>query len=228
MTALPGLPQLDPAAPRPILDPARRRYLWTEFLLLFAALPLLVTLLADRPPVFILIWSAALVCGVLLLRDRTFPRSSLWNAQGAKAALPGILIRFAILGGLLTWLTAAARPDDFLSLPRERPGLWLLILVAYPVLSVWPQNLIYRALVLTRYGPLVGAGLPAMLLSAAAFSFGHIIFGNATALALTLVGGVLFARTYLHSRSLLAASIEHALYGVLAFTVGLGPSLHVG
>lgn len=228
MTALPGLPAIDPHATLPALDPSRRRYLWVEFLSLFAALPLFVALLADRPPVFLLIWSAAAVCGVLLLRDRTFPRDTLWNVQGAKDALPGILIRFVLLGGLLTWLTAAARPEEFLSLPRERPGLWLLILVAYPVLSVWPQNLVYRALVLRRYGGLVGGGFPAILLSAAAFSFGHIIFGNATALALTLVGGVLFARTYLHSRSLLASSIEHALYGVLAFTIGLGPSLHVG
>jgi hypothetical protein len=39
---------------------------------------------------------------------------------------------------------------------------------------------------------------------------------------LTLAGGWLFARRYQRTRSLLAASVEHALYGVLAFTVGLG------
>jgi hypothetical protein len=45
---------------------------------------------------------------------------------------------------------------------------------------------------------------------------------------LTLIGGWLFARRYQRTRSLLAASVEHALYGVLAFTVGLGALFHHG
>jgi hypothetical protein len=64
--------------------------------------------------------------------------------------------------------------------------------------------------------------------SAAAFGFAHLMFGTVASVALTLVGGWLFARTYQRTRSLLAASVEHALYGVLAFTIGLGDLFYSG
>ncbi|WP_423804206.1 hypothetical protein [Nitrosomonas nitrosa] len=38
----------------------------------------------------------------------------------------------------------------------------------------------------------------------------------------TFVGGIMFAYTYHRHRSLLLASIEHALYGCFVFTIGLG------
>ena len=37
-----------------------------------------------------------------------------------------------------------------------------------------------------------------------------------------MLGGWLFARRYQRTRSLLTVSVEHALYGVLIFTIGLG------
>ena len=40
-------------------------------------------------------------------------------------------------------------------------------------------------------------------------------------MVLTLLGGWLFARTNLRTRSLLATTVEHAAYGCLLFTVGL-------
>jgi len=46
--------------------------------------------------------------------------------------------------------------------------------------------------------------------------------------ALTLPSGWLFADTYRRSESLLAASIEHALYGGFLFTVGLGRHFYNG
>jgi hypothetical protein len=38
---------------------------------------------------------------------------------------------------------------------------------------------------------------------------------------MTLLGGTLFAFTYHRTRSLLACSVEHALYGCFVFTIGL-------
>ena len=52
------------------------------------------------------------------------------------------------------------------------------------------------------------------------FAFLHIVYDNVWAIALTLAGGVMFARTYHQKRSLYWVSIEHALYGA-EFTVGL-------
>jgi hypothetical protein len=39
---------------------------------------------------------------------------------------------------------------------------------------------------------------------------------------LTLVGRLALRRTYVKTRSLLATAVEHAAYGCLLFTVGLG------
>ena len=61
-----------------------------------------------------------------------------------------------------------------------------------------------------------------VIASAVAFGFVHIVFLNPIAVGLSVVGGVLFALTYLRTRSLLMAAIEHGLYGCLIFTVGLG------
>jgi uncharacterized protein len=73
-----------------------------------------------------------------------------------------------------------------------------------------------------RYAPVFGTGRALLAVSATAFGFAHLIFGNALSVVLTLVGGWQFARRYQRTGSLLAASVEHAIYGLLVFTAGLG------
>jgi membrane protease YdiL (CAAX protease family) len=63
-------------------------------------------------------------------------------------------------------------------------------------------------------------------LSGTLFAYAHIVFRSGVALALTLAGGVLFARTYARTRSLLVCQIEHALYGCFLFTIGLGHTIY--
>jgi membrane protease YdiL (CAAX protease family) len=58
--------------------------------------------------------------------------------------------------------------------------------------------------------------------SALAFAWAHVVLLNFVAVALTLVGGWLFARTYQRTHSLVATALQHAAYGCLLFTVGLG------
>jgi membrane protease YdiL (CAAX protease family) len=65
-------------------------------------------------------------------------------------------------------------------------------------------------------------------LSAIAFSFAHIVFRNPWAILFTFVGGLMFASTYLKTRSNLAASVEHALYGCFVFTIGIGQYFYAG
>ena len=48
------------------------------------------------------------------------------------------------------------------------------------------------------------------------------------ALLLTLPGGVLFAWTYDRTRSTLAVTLEHALFGWWAFFIGLGYFVFAG
>lgn len=56
----------------------------------------------------------------------------------------------------------------------------------------------------------------------APFTDMHIIFENPLAVILTLLGGVVFARTYEETGSLITSGIEHALYEGFIFTIGLG------
>jgi membrane protease YdiL (CAAX protease family) len=108
------------------------------------------------------------------------------------------------------------------NLVRAHPLLWALIMLLYPVLSVYPQGVIYRAFLMRRYQPLFGSDWGLILASAVAFSLMHLIFRNPIALILTFVGGLLFAWRYRQTGSLVVSSFEHALYGCFLFTLGLG------
>lgn len=126
-------------------------------------------------------------------------------------AVPGLVV--------LLWLF---QPASLFSLVRDQPRLWLLVMVAYPVVSVVPQELIYRAFFFERYRPLFGRGWGVIAAAALVFAFGHIVFRNWPAVLLTGAGGWLFGLTYRRTSSLLLVSVEHALYGCAIFTVGYG------
>jgi len=101
-------------------------------------------------------------------------------------------------------------------------------MIAYPLVSVYPQGLVLRAFLMHRYRPLFRSRWTRIAVSAVAFSFMHIILRNPVAVGLTLIGGVLFADTHLRSRSLVVSSVEHAMYGCLLFTVGWGRYFYHG
>ena len=120
---------------------------------------------------------------------------------------------------VLLWLTD---PRVMFFLLRQHTGFWLLIMFAYPVFSVFPQELIYRAFFFERYRPLFGRGVGMIAASAAVFSFGHVVFRNYISVELTFIGGWLFATTYQRTSSLALVCVEHALYGCAIFTIGYG------
>lgn len=166
------------------------------------------------------------MCLILLLRDRTFDRSNLWRAGAVFRNIPGILGLYFVAAILLTIVIQLFMPENFLKFPRERTNVWIAVMLLYPIFSVWPQHVIFRSFLFHRYEPLFSSQWGIILASALAFCWGHIVFQNWIALALTLPGGIIFAMTYARTRSGLLASIEHALYGCLVFTLGFGSSLY--
>lgn len=66
--------------------------------------------------------------------------------------------------------------------------------------------------------------------AASALSFGvmHVIYGNVPAVVLSALAGWIFSGTYQRTRSLRLVWLEHSLYGIAAFTVGLGPFFGAG
>jgi uncharacterized protein len=171
----------------------------------------------------LLLWVAAAGCAVFLLQDRSFTPRDLWRVAPIRREWKEMLAIFAAGTLILTALTAHYAPQLLFNLIRTNPLLWAGVMVLYPVLSVYPQGILYRSFLMHRYAPLVGdrRGL-LLLLSAFAFSLMHLVFRNYVAVALTLPGGLLFAYRQEKSRSLFTSSVEHALFGCLVFTVGLG------
>jgi membrane protease YdiL (CAAX protease family) len=165
------------------------------------------------------------LCLAILLRDPTFPRGRLlqlappWQRPGLRR----VLVRAALVWtGLLAVTLLSCGPDGLFDLPRTRPGIWLAIALLYPVLSVYPQEIMFRAFFFHRYADLLGRPAVRIAVNAALFGWAHVIVHNNMAVLLATAGGILFASTYERSRSLLLVTVEHALYGVFVFTVGLG------
>jgi uncharacterized protein len=132
-------------------------------------------------------------------------------------------LRFAVAALLLTALIAIFTPDKLFLLPRSRPERWIGLLVFYPLFSVYPQELLFRAFFLKRYEALLRSRWGLILANALAFGWAHVFFPTpVVGVTLTFLGGLLFADTYLRTQSLRLAVLEHALYGNLIFTIGLG------
>jgi membrane protease YdiL (CAAX protease family) len=199
-----------------------------EFMLVFVALPVAFAFVhvPGGPIPVLLLLTIAVVFYVRRARD--FDRADLWRASALRPALPSILRLWAIAAIAAVAAVFVFDREHLFDLPRHNPALWVLIVIAYPVVSVYPQELLFRAFLLHRYARLFRGERTAAAASAASFGLAHLLFGNPVAVILTLLGGWLFARRYQQTRSLLTVCVEHAAYGLLIFTVGLGRYFYHG
>lgn len=116
--------------------------------------------------------------------------------------------------------------EALFSIVLERPLLWLMISIFYSLFSVLPQEFLFRTYFFNRYESIFPSNkIYIVLINAALFSFAHIFFRNIFVLLLTFAGGILFAFSYIKTKSLLLISIEHAIYGFWLFTLGVGEML---
>jgi hypothetical protein len=107
----------------------------------------------------------------------------------------------------------------------HKPQLFAGILIVYTIVSVWPQEIIYRTFFFKRYETLFRSKYLFIFFNAILFSLAHIFFKNTLVLVLTFLGGLIFGLTYFKFRSTTLVSIEHAIYGNWLFTVGMGQML---
>jgi len=143
-----------------------------------------------------------------------------WKSFFKKTFLKLILI------ALITYLFVFFNDKDALfNVMTTKPKLWVIIFFVYSFFSVYPQELIYRTFFFQRYKELISNKKLFIFINAIVFSLGHIFFRNTLVLLLTFFGGLLFAFTYSKTKSTLLVSIEHAIYGLWLFTVGMGDML---
>lgn len=203
---------------------SRARQLWlvTEYLVLFFGLAGVYTVIGHPgSPVPLLVLGA--VGAVLYLRSRKdFDRRTFFRKEAIPGQLRSIVLLWAIAAVVILVALAVLAPGRLFELPRRSPLLWTIVMIFYPLASVYPQELIFRAFLFHRYRPVFGTGTGVVAASAAAFGFVHIIYGQWLSVVLTAIAGWLFAQRYRRTNSLATVWLEHAVYGLLAFTVGLG------
>lgn len=203
----------------------KKVYLLTELALLFLAVPCAFYLLGHESiriitPVLIII---AIYCLWQLLRDSAVDSASLFSLEVLGRQLKPIVLRFVIGGLCLSGIVYLIAPDQFLALPKNNLELWFAIILLYPILSVLPQELIYRTFLFQRYSSLIRENpIHMIIMSAVLFSLAHLVFNNWQVLVFTAIGGLMLAYTYHRSKSVICVSFEHAIWGNLSFTIGLG------
>lgn len=141
---------------------------------------------------------------------------------GGFLARMGIVV-VALFVGAWWWM-----PERFLFLPREMPGLWLMILVLYPLISVLPQEILYRQFYFRRYAALWPREMGLVASNIVLFAWLHIMYDNGVAIGFSLIGGALFSVTYQRTRCLWWAWLEHTVYGLAVFTSGWGHFFYEG
>ncbi|MGD0958970.1 MAG: CPBP family intramembrane glutamic endopeptidase [Methylomonas sp.] len=194
-----------------------------ELLALFILTPLLLFGMGARLWIFAALWAFAGFAVFILNRKPDFSFQKLWQGRGwPSAAKRRALLRFVFLACVLTFLTYLFLPDKFFRFPLEHPLLWLAVMMFYPLLSVIPQELLFRCFFFMRYGVITGEKFGAVLINGLLFGFSHITLNNWIAPAFSLLVGIILAHSYLQHRSLKWAVVEHSLYGCWVFTIGIG------
>lgn len=202
-----------------------------EFAVLYLGVPTLLRLVPNisrrtqfefyLPVIPVLVLVAGIVL-LYMLRTGMIRTDDLGSISGVTRRDWVVMLgRFVLLAAALTLALHFYRPEALLRFPRERVGLWALVMLLYPLVSVTSQGIVYRAFYMFRYAPAFPSALQTFV-GAAVFSFAHLAFANIFALAFTFVGGIFFLDTYRRTGSLLFSNLEHALYGDFLFTIGWG------
>lgn len=196
-------------------------FLWVEFCLVFIGVPTLCYLQVLRLSPMKTIWAASAFCVIVLLRDRKFEFRRLWQVSRWREHVPRAAFRFAAVASILSFCSFfhLRDPGAFSHVSGYSPLAFALFF--YPLLSVYPQGIIYRGFLFHRYQSLFPDRRLLILASAVVFGYGHIIYNEPATVGLTMAGGLFFAGTYAATGSLILAGIEHALYGDFIFAAGL-------
>lgn len=201
-----------------------------ELVAMMIGVPLLLLFVLPAKAILPVLWLMALICYLLIRKSDPRAMTGHWKQAAInRANLVPMLVRFLICAVLLGVITWQFQPKLLFNFVQQKPWLWALVMVLYPILSVLPQEIIYRRYVFARFPRAMGwSPMVMVLISGVGFGFGHIVFGNWVAPVLCVFGGLIFAQTYHKTRSLAFVCLEHALYGNFIFTLGLGRYFYHG
>lgn len=198
-----------------------------EFVALFVGVPIAMAAFFGSYKLFPVIFALAGVAALLLHFTPRFSWQEVWRGP-VLGEWRIILAYTAVVAitcvSIAQWLV----PQNFLGLVRYNTDLWILIMLAYPLASALPQELIYRPLFFRRYGRLFPNQNWAIVANGLAFGFGHLFYMNPITIGMTAIGGAIMGWAYSRNNSLLLAWVLHAVAGQIIFTSGLGQFFYHG
>ena len=197
---------------------------WIEFLIIFILLPVSFSIkysiwIKLALGVFGFVYISYILLKVEKLAfkvSKTIQWRNFWKST---------IIKFFVITIITSLYVSLMDRNNLFSVLINKPQLWFMILIVYSVLSVYPQELLYRTFYFARYKELIPNDRFFIFLNAIIFSLGHLFFKNSLVIVLTFLGGILFALTYDKTKSTLLVSIEHSIYGCWLFTIGMGNML---
>jgi membrane protease YdiL (CAAX protease family) len=203
----------------------RKLRLRAEALALYGALPLAIAVLMPASTMFPALFAATALGLVLLHLTPGFRWSELRYGAVPWRLVAGFAAAAFACALAVSWVTTGGRPFAFAA---GNPGLLLLILAFYPVLSALPQELVFRPLWFRRYGALLPGGPAGIVLNAAVFAFAHLMYWSWIVAAMSFAGGLAFAWAYRVRGSFPLAVVLHAVAGQIVFLLGLGMFFYSG
>lgn len=196
---------------------------YVELFLLFILLP--CSFLLDYPaPIKVALALAGFAFSIwIMVRDKPVKKTVLWNI-GTWDFWKKLFIRLIVVMIAAFVLMYFYKPDKIFVIFQDLK-LFFIIVFIYSFLSVTAQEFAYRTFFFHRYRDLFNNSTIFLITNAFLFSLAHIMFESQMVLLMTFVGGLFFAYTYNKTKSLLVVSIEHAIYGLWLFALGIGDLL---
>ena len=196
-----------------------RAFIAAELLMLSILIPSVIFFFKLAPYILFILW-AILVYTILVYRY-VGSRQEIVVKFDLRTVVV-VVCRWVVATIILLILTYQVFPDKLFMIQENNPGLIWKILIFYPIFSALPQEFIFCKFFFHRYRCFFGDGVLMVAMSAFAFCVAHILFLNWVAPILGLMAGILFANTYMKTRSLAMVALEHSLYGNALFVLGLG------
>ena len=196
-----------------------RAFVAAELLILSILIPSVIFFFKLAPYILFILW-AILVYTILVYRY-VGSRQEIVVKFDLRTVVV-VVCRWVVATIILLILVYQVFPDKLFIIQENNPGLIWKILIFYPIFSALPQEFIFCKFFFHRYRCFFGDGVLMVAMSAFAFCVAHILFLNWVAPILGLMAGILFANTYMKTRSLAMVALEHSLYGNALFVLGLG------
>ncbi len=201
-----------------------RIFLISELILLFFIVPILL-FLDVFPVVKIISVLIAIIYTIVISRTNRLISLKKLTLFSFKEHSKRIFITASIVLSSSLLFMYYWHPEDLFMVVKRNPLLWVSILFFYALLSVLPQELLYRSYFFARYNSLFKNTNHLLILNIIVFPIAHLFLKNWLVLLITLIGGILFTLSYKKSKSILLTSLEHAIYGNWIFTIGMGEIL---